>query len=166
MPSLTPDINYIDNYFPIEFAKHLQKKIKKLQSFSLDGFSLDKKEPPFWFMEFTKNDHFKDEIDFIQKYIPQKIIRGYVNGQTFGQYGSFHKDDGDMTYLYYPCPDWSIEDGGGTEFLLKDDNTLVVYPKFNRMCIFNSKISHRATPNRSFTKLRMTLAFKTENNTI
>lgn len=162
MAFLTSDIEYQDNFFPSDFAIHLTNKINALQNFNMGGLSAKVDDPPFWNMKFTENEKFKEEVDFIQKYIPNKIIRGYINGQTYGQFGSYHPDDEDITYLYYPNFDWSVDDGGGTEFSLQDDNSIVVYPKFNRMCIFNSKILHRSMPNRSFTKLRMTLAFKTE----
>ena len=162
MSFITPDIQYKDNFFPSDFALHLANKINQLHNFSLTGFSKNENEPFFWIMKVTEDEKFKEEVNFIQKYIPNKIIRGYINGQTYGQFGSYHCDDGEITYLYYPNLDWSVNDGGGTEFSLQDDNSIVVYPKFNRMCIFNSKILHRSMPNRSFTKLRMTLAFKTE----
>ena len=54
-----------------------------------------------------------------------------------------------------------LADGGGTEFLLNDNTTCSVYPKFNRIVKFKADISHRALPNIKQHSFRMTIALKT-----
>ena len=40
--------------------------------------------------------------------INYKIGRIYANGQSAGQCGNPHTDDGDFTFLYYPNPQWEL----------------------------------------------------------
>jgi hypothetical protein len=164
MINLTADIQYQDDFFSKDFAEHLSDKIKTFQKFEMSGSSIDGDNPSFWYMNLSDDLDFREELKYIQGIIPNRIIRSYVNGQTFGQFGDFHSDDGEETYLYYLDKDWNIDDGGATEFRMANDTTVCVYPKFNRMCKFDSAIFHRSMPNRNFKKLRMTLAFKTERN--
>ena len=109
----------------------------------------------FWLQELPQY------TDYFQLGIKEKIIRCYANGQTLTQYGSFHADDGDWTYLIYPDPGWTMDEGGGTEFKVGDNNTVVTYPVFNRVVKFKAGISHRALPNIKQGSFRITIALKT-----
>jgi len=109
----------------------------------------------FWYQPLTEQ-----HTNFFRTITNNKVIRAYANGQTMTQHSGFHADDGDMTYLIY-ADEWSLADGGGTEFLLNDNTTCSVYPKFNRIVKFKADISHRALPNIKQHSFRMTIALKT-----
>ena len=110
----------------------------------------------------------KDKVKDIHDY---KIARCYCNGQTAGQYGTPHPDDGDLTLLYYVNPVWKWEYQGNLVFLgegmnTKDPNAdckiekIVAY-KPNRAVLFPAKIFHYAeAPGRKFNGLRISLAYK------
>lgn len=113
----------------------------------------------FWLQELSEK-----HKDFFKVVTDNTIIRSYANGQTLTQYSSFHADDGDWTYLIYCDPHWTQEDGGGTEFKIDDNNTVVVYPIFNRVVKFRAGISHRALPNIKQGSFRVTVALKTNES--
>jgi len=113
----------------------------------------------FWYQALNQ-----EQTNFFGTITDNKIIRAYVNGQTMTQHSAFHADDGDWTYLIYLDPEWELKDGGGTEFLLENNTTACVYPKFNRVVKFKSGISHRALPNIKQYSFRMTVALKTNES--
>lgn len=161
-------IEVCDNAFEEKLINEFYCKIKN-SSFYFSGSSYSSaKEPKFWFLPIIDKDinwvnsDFEKEIKYFQESLNKEFKRFYINGQTFTQSGEFHEDDGDLTYLLYPDISWNIDRGGGTEFkILNNDVTLVVYPKFNRLLRFNSKIEHRALPNIDLNGLRISVAFKT-----
>ena len=162
-------IEICDNAFNEEKIINFSKKIFSDENihFGYIAKSNYEEQPSFWFMPLIMengkiNLFFEEELNYFKNYFSNKIIRAYMNAQTFGQSGSFHQDDGSITYLFYPDPNWNIERGGGTEFRLQDDISFVVYPKFNRLIKFNSKIYHRSLPNPDPKGLRVSVAFKTE----
>jgi len=110
----------------------------------------------FWLQELSE-----EHKNYFKHITNNKIIRAYANGQTLTQYSSFHADDGDWTYLIYCDPNWTMDDGGGTEFSIGDSNTVVTYPVFNRVLKFKAGISHRALPNIKQGSFRVTVALKT-----
>ena len=67
-----------------------------------------------------------------------------------------------MTFIYYPNPDWKIEDQGHLIFLKSDDEVSnVVTYKSNRAILFSSSIKHYSdAPHRLFSGLRISLAYK------
>ena len=166
-------IEICDNAFDEKIINTFYSKIKN-NCFHFWGKSEPNDEPSFWklplFVEEKNwtNSDFVEEINYFSKSLNKKFNRIYVNGQTFGQSGSFHTDgDSATTYLLYPDFFWDIKRGGGTEFkILNNDTTVVVYPKFNRLIRFNATIKHRSLPNIDPKGLRVSVAFKTqeENN--
>ncbi len=90
------------------------------------------------------------------------IKRIYANGQTANQCGNPHYDDGDITFLYYPNPNWKLEDQGHLIFLEGDnDVSNIVTYKSNRAILFPSGIKHYSdAPHRLFSGLRISLAYK------
>jgi hypothetical protein len=91
------------------------------------------------------------------------VKRIYANGQTAGQCGTPHYDDGDLTFLYYPLPTWDLNWQGHLIFF-DDDNdevsTMVQY-KPNRAVLFSADKWHYAdAPSRFFNGLRISLAYK------
>jgi hypothetical protein len=130
----------------------------------------------FWHMEGLEEEEFFK--DYLFKEICQKlgknfkIERVYANGQTAGQSGVPHVDDGDWTFLYYPNKEWHAILNGALFFLEKtsqDDSFSLlqgeviktVSYKSNRGVLFSSKILHYAdAPERHYHGLRVSLAYK------
>ena len=89
-----------------------------------------------------------------------KLERCYINYYGPSEWAHFHIDDEDdesLTLLYYPTPNYPIDEGGCTEFLI-DDEIVGVRPICNRAVIFKGNIYHRAAPFK--TKARYTVALK------
>ena len=105
-----------------------------------------------------------------------KIDRVYANGQTAGQCGTPHCDDGDFTFLYYANLEWDVNWQGHLIFMenekdkQKEGNAFVntnmetsriVSYKPNRAVLFPGSIWHYAdAPSRFFNGLRISLAYK------
>ena len=119
----------------------------------------------FWHMDGLESDLFFSEYLFneIQILIQRQveIIRVYANGQTAGQSGLPHRDDGDLTFLYYPSVDMV---GMGGNLLFLDENyepTNVIGYQSNRGVFFPAKILHYAeAPSRFYNGLRISVAWK------
>lgn len=119
----------------------------------------------FWHMDGLEVDPFFSDYVFreIQDRIdePVEIERVYANGQTAGQSGVPHQDDGDITFLYYPSLDM---EGMGGNLLFLDENqepTNVVGYQSNRAVMFPAKITHYAeAPSRFYNGLRISVAWK------
>jgi hypothetical protein len=104
------------------------------------------------------------------------LQRVYANGHTFGQGGSMHVDeDGIENYaaIYYANLHWLPQWLGHTHYLpgtlshLQNDTdqgldmSVAVLPKAQRLCLHDGRQCHVGTPpHRSFTGLRVTLAWK------
>ena len=100
---------------------------------------------------------------FNEKYIISEFNRSYANGHTFGNAGSIHKDDGDITFLYYSCPLWDPSWYGGTEFYTEDkmdiEKTATYRP--NRLVAFSANKPHNAQAiARECDQLRSVIVFK------
>jgi hypothetical protein len=88
--------------------------------------------------------------------------RMYVNCFAPSENPYFHIDGKDViTFLYYPEKEWSLNDGGETQFYV-DDNLYGIIPKPNRMVMFDGSIIHRATSFRD--RHRFTVAIKYVEN--
>lgn len=94
-------------------------------------------------------------FEFLQ---PLKLYRMYVNCFAPGENPYFHIDgQTGYTLLYYPHLEWSLNDGGETQFHI-EDNIQGILPLPNRMSIFDASILHRATSFRN--THRFTVAIK------
>jgi SM-20-related protein len=97
-----------------------------------------------------------------------RLIRCYANGQTYGSDGTVHTDSklpGTYTCVYYPHQIWHPDWGGETIFFNHDktDIAACVYPRPNRMVVFDGTIPHVARGvSRTCPVLRVTLMFKTD----
>jgi SM-20-related protein len=96
-----------------------------------------------------------------------RVVRQYANGHTYGQGGQPHRDDnrpGTYTLLYYPMPEWRPEWEGETVFVDERGEILTaIKPERNRAVFFDSRVLHAGrAPSRSFSGLRITVAFKLE----
>ena len=148
---------------------------------------------PFWHIDGLEQEEFYSV--YLKNLILKKInlpdvdcIRIYANGQTAGQEGSPHIDDGHYTFLYFPNLDWNIRWQGHLMFINKlgleyeeengkftdrwynwvynydereDEIEKIVTYKPNRAVIFQSNIVHYAdAPHRLYNGLRISLAYK------
>ena len=101
----------------------------------------------------------------IKKVKNVSIGRCYMNAHTHGMEPHIHRDDGDITMIYYPRLDWKIEWGGGTAIyndkVTEIDTHLV--NKGNRLIMFDAHLPHQAQPvNRLCFQLRTCIVFKTK----
>ena len=122
-------------------------------------------ESRMWHMDGLENDdYFKTLFSKILHKLKIKgsLIRCYANGQTATQSGVPHKDDGDITILYFPTP-WVHYIGGHLYFGHNNLEKTVEY-KQNRLVKFPANIMHYAgAPDKAYTGLRVSLAFKVKN---
>jgi len=92
------------------------------------------------------------KLNFIK---PVKVLRVYTNLQYQNMEGTFHSDDGDITFLYMPSKGLNLDEG---HFEIKDEEKIEY--KFNRLIYFDAKKMHRGNaPKQNIP--RITLAFKT-----
>ena len=165
------DILRYDNFFEKEDWEAILEKLKQPKwqyghrSWPPDHPKFDE-EILFWSMRFEDDPFFCDYLlGIIEEKTNQKyhLNEVYCNGTTFGQGGSFHQDwnnDQGRTFLLYANPYWEQEWGGKTVFKRGDS---YAYSEFtpNSALLFPGVIPHRSEgPNRSFTSLRKTVAWK------
>lgn len=97
-----------------------------------------------------------------------RLIRCYANGHTYGNEGTLHTDTDDpynYTSIYYPHSEWFPNWAGETVFFNqeKTDILAAVYPRPNRLLVFDGSIPHIARGvSRNCPMLRITLMFKTD----
>ena len=116
----------------------------------------------FWHIEDLHGEEYFNTyiFDIIKKKIGEDFTyeRIYANGQTAGQCGTPHKDEGDLTFLYYPAPEWDINWQGHLIFPIEER---IIEYKSNRSVLFDASIEHYAdAPSRFFANLRISLAYK------
>lgn len=89
----------------------------------------------------------------------KKIKKIYINCFAPSEQPYFHIDAySGTTMLYYVNEKYDIDENGETQFLGQDDIIYGIRPKPNRLVIFDSNITHRATSFRS--THRFSIAFK------
>jgi hypothetical protein len=166
---ITPEIYIVDNFLPIDFIDDLQTKLFS-SLWYIHNSDPEKYPDSFFWATMIGSDNYAEEINYLsEKLNNRNIIRIYANGQSSTQHGDFHMDDGDRTYLIGMSKEWDMDSGGATEFVIDEANhiTTSIYPLYNRLISFPSNVMHRALPNISLNKFRITLAIKTadkENN--
>lgn len=100
----------------------------------------------------------------IQRNYEVNMERVYFNAHTHGIEPHIHRDDGDMTFIYYPRMDWKNDWGGGTVIYDNDvkDITHHINYKGNRLIKFPAALPHQAQPvSRECYQLRTCVVFKT-----
>ena len=156
-------VEVFDNFFPRDIKLEIFNLLQRPKWSLTGGCNFQR----FWHMENL------EEEEYFSKFLFQKIcnkleryyrfIRIYANGQTAGQCGTPHTDDGEFTFLYYPNPEWRVEYQGHLMFLENSEICKTVAYKSNRAVLFPAKMKHYAdAPNRMFTDLRISLAYKLE----
>ncbi len=157
------EIEVFDNFFAEDIRKEIFNLLQRPQ-WSLTGGSPFQK---FWHIDgLEKEEYFSEYLfNLIQDKIKRKCMfkRIYANGQTAGQCGTPHIDDGEFTFLYYPNPEWRIDYQGHLMFLKYNEIFKTVSYKPNRAVLFSAKIKHYAdAPNTLFRDIRISLAYKLE----
>ena len=137
-------IEVYDNFFGDHIHKEIFNKLYNSHNWNISGGDSNKPEI-FW--------HIKDRIGESYRY-----ERIYANGQTAGQCGTSHVDDGDLTFLYYPSPRWELSWQG--HLIFAGEERIIEY-KPNRAVLFDAKLPHYAdAPSRFFGNIRISLAYK------
>ena len=157
------EIRVIDNFFSENIRKEIYDLLRYGSNWSFNGGREGRR---FWHVNKLEDDIFfntylfKIICDELDKNF--SIGRIYANGQTANQCGNPHYDDGDITFLYYPNPNWKLEDQGHLIFLEGDnDVSNIVTYKSNRAILFPGGIKHYSdAPHRLFSGLRISLAYK------
>ena len=157
------EIRVIDNFFSENIREEIYDLLRYGSNWSFNG---GRKGRRFWHVNKLEEDIFFNTYlfniicDELNKDF--SIGRIYANGQTANQCGNPHYDDGDMTFLYYPNPNWKLEDQGHLIFLEGDnDVSNIVTYKSNRAILFPSGIKHYSyAPHRLFYVLIISLAYK------
>ena len=158
-------IEVYDDFFDDDIHQEVYSKLMR-PNWGISGNNPGKLEI-FWHYEGLENE------EYFSEYLYEKICnkldtefkgfeRIYANGQTAGQYGTPHYDDGDLTFLYYPSPVWDTNWQGHLMFMNETDEVVrVVEHKPNRAVLFTGIIKHYAdAPHRWFNGLRISLAYK------
>ena len=156
-------IKVIDNFFEEEIQKEIWKKMMRPKwSYTGGGTTRNR----FWHMDgLEKEKYFKEYLyKIICKKLDKKfsnIVRIYANGQTPGQNGSIHRDDGDITFLYYANLEWKMEYQGHLNFYINREIKETVTYKSNRAVLFSADMVHCAeAPSDKAKELRVSLAYK------
>ena len=131
-------IEVYDDFFPEEIHHQIYTFLMDTGGWRLHGGNPINR---FWhFDELEKIDYFND---FLYKEITSELNKNftvgriYANGQTAGQCGSPHIDDGDFTFLYYPNPEWNTNFQGHLIFLKDDEVDRIIEYKPNRAILFD-----------------------------
>ena len=89
-----------------------------------------------------------------------KRHRIYVNLFISGEIPYFHVDgDKIITCLFYLNPEYSLDEGGETQFFI-NDQICGIQSKPKRMVIFDGNILHRATSFRNYCRITVALKFE------
>jgi hypothetical protein len=158
-----------DNFFSEEDLNIINKNLSTPNWGFKGGGSYKEFSSNFWHMDdLEKNSFFNDYLfnkicnKFKKKF---KLLRCYANGQTSGQSGIPHFDDGNFTFLLFLTKDWKHYWGGNlyfNEYMEEDPTELktIVY-KYNRGVLFPANIMHYAgPPTKYYNGLRISLAWK------
>ena len=158
-------VEIYDDFFSEEVQQTILDKLQQ-PKWCISG-GTDNKPEIFWHYNcLEKEVYFRDFLfDLICKKLNRRfrgVKRIYANGQTAGQCGTPHRDDGDLTFLYYPLTEWEVKWQGHLIFLdEKDEGDKIVFYKPNRAVLFDGKQRHYAdAPSRFYNDLRISLAYK------
>ena len=177
-------IDVYDNFFNESDRNRIIEELSK-PKWSFSGGTLTNR---FWHIDDLELENYFS--DYLKNIILDKLnlndvecLRIYANGQTAGQAGYPHTDDGHYTFLYFPN-DWQIDWQGHLHFInrsgpeyedtlewnnwnldkpkLKTDEVVkTITYKSNRAVLFSGNILHYAgAPHRLHVGLRTSLAYK------
>jgi hypothetical protein len=139
---LTHEVYYHTDNLPISedsflFGAGSLKTLNQKKMFDLFSTSIEKEFP---------------------EYKTSDISRLYINCFAPTENPYFHIDGSiGTTFLYYPNPNYNLDEGGETQFIF-DNNIFGVPPSPNRLISFDANILHKATTFRD--RHRFTIAIK------
>ena len=163
--NMSPNISVYDNFFEEEIQNEIWEKMMRPKWSFTGGGTINR----FWHMDgLEKEKYFSEYLyEIICKKLDKRftsIGRIYANGQTAGQNGSIHSDDGETTFLYYANLEWKIQYLGHLMFIDLENDEIIktVSYKPNRAVLFPANIKHFAqAPNsKFFNDVRVSLAYK------
>ena len=161
-------VEIYDDFFTEEIHLEIFNRLRTPR-WGLSG-GTERKPEIFWHFDGLEKENYFSE--FLYNLICEKLNRKfsgfkriYANGQTAGQCGTPHRDDGDLTFLYYPADMWDVKWQGHLIFLDENgEGDRIVIHKPNRAILFDGKQKHYAdAPSRFFNGLRISLAYKLWN---
>ena len=159
-------INVYDDFFSEEIREEIWNLLGRNKWGCGGGIKNGSLGNWFWHMENLEDESYFN--DYLYNLISDKlgkkyqIGRIYANGQSAGQSGYPHIDGGDVTFLYYPNPDWKLNWNGHLIFSEDgEEPTKIIGYKPNRAVLFSSNIMNYAdAPHSYFPGFRISLAYK------
>ena len=161
-------IEYVDNFLEEHIAQLIDMQLREV-SWKYDYDSVKGGSNKHWHIFLGHNVGEIGEFVPIWNQISNKydyeMERAYLNAHTHGIEPHIHRDDGDMTFIYYPRMDWRIDWGGGTAIYDNDIQNITnhINYKGNRLIKFPANLPHQAQPvSRECYQLRTCVVFKTK----
>jgi hypothetical protein len=159
-------IKIIDNFLEDDLSKYLEKYFLEIpHTFGHSSLGLDK-GIPFYQANLNPYDPLINFLCLkVQKQIEHKIgfLRVYINVHYSNMPGSFHIDDGDITFMLMTSK--TLQKNSG-QFQIQINNNVndIQSVDFiqNRLVIFPAKWKHRGLDPTEHATPRVTLAFKTQ----
>ena len=161
-------VEYIDNFLEEHIAQLIDMQLREV-SWKYDYDSVKGGSNKHWHIFLGHN------VGEIGEYVPiwnqisnkfdYEMERAYLNAHTHGIEPHIHRDDGDVTFIYYPRMDWKNEWGGGTVIYDNEISNITnhINYKGNRLIKFDAHLPHQAQPvSRECYQLRTCVVFKTK----
>lgn len=175
------DIKIIENTLEIPDFNQIQEFINSNNTWNVQTSTADNSNISFLKLDLINQPLFTNTIfdkyiipnlDKFDKYKNKSWIidRIYINGQSFGQHGNFHRDRHNVNYdnpkyvsvLLYINDSWNPSFNGTTAFMLNENTKKCFYKQYmpNDMIIFPPNILHLGfAPTRHYNGLRKTLIY-------
>ena len=160
-------IQVFDSFLSDDDLKRINMIINyKSWSFGHESDPTNKNSSPFWTVDLIDepffNEYLKNKIDEYL-HIRTSLNRVYLNGQTYGQNGTFHQDDPNInayTFCLYLYGDENTD--GSIVIKIPGDNRMIaIEPINNRAVYFPSNYFHKGDAfNRFHPGLRVCVAWK------
>jgi Rps23 Pro-64 3,4-dihydroxylase Tpa1-like proline 4-hydroxylase len=161
-------IEYVDNFLEEHIAQLIDMQLREV-SWKYDYDSVKGGSNKHWHIflghKVGELGDFVPIWNHISNNYDYEMERAYLNAHTHGIEPHIHRDDGDMTFIYYPRMDWRIDWGGGTAIYDNDLNGIThhINYKGNRLIKFPANLPHQAQPvSRECYQLRTCVVFKTK----
>ena len=161
-------IEYVDNFLEEHIAQLIDMQLREV-SWKYDYDSVKGGTNKHWHLflghKVGELGDFVPIWNHISSNYNYEMERAYLNAHTHGIEPHIHRDDGDMTFIYYPRMDWRIDWGGGTAIYDNDLNGIThhINYKGNRLIKFPANLPHQAQPvSRECYQLRTCVVFKTK----
>ena len=148
----------IDNWLESDLANYLSNYLEKGIWYKNGHYSASYKDgTSFLYGDVPYSPLIEYLIIKLKTITPIELLRVYANLHFSNMGGSFHSDDGDITFLYMPSNGLNFNEG---HFEIKDEGKYEY--RFNRLIYFDAKKLHKGNaPIQNVS--RITLAFKTKS---